>query len=176
MTEILNKDDFIIIKNEKNKYSATIAIRERKIDVMRLFQFDKLHILKELNTDIIEKLEIMHSSNEGCATILILYKHFFRELGFPQFGICLDVIRVERENLIEFVSSNNSSVKHDNSDYVILPIDTLFMKIFQENSDFYKITLDTIINVNFDISPTVEKLVLQLVSKIFTRVKQFIEN
>jgi hypothetical protein len=176
MTEILNKDDFIIIKNEKNKYSATINICEGKIDVMRLFQFDKLHILKQLNADIIEKLEITHSSNEDYATILILYKHFFRELGFSQFGICLDVIRVERENLIEFVSSNNSSIKHDNSDYVILPIDTLFMKIFQGNNGFCKITLDTVINVSFEISPAIEKLVLQLVHKIFTRVKQFIEN
>jgi hypothetical protein len=175
MTEIYNKNSLKIIRNKKNQYTAEIDIREGKIDIFRMFHYDKLHILKELNEDIIERLEVHHTGNSGCATVLVLYKHFFKELGFSQCAICVNVIRSENDNIIEFIASNNLSLNHDNVDYIILPIETLFMKIFQSN-EFAKISLDTGINVCFDISPTVEKLVLQLVSKIFTRIKQFIEN
>jgi len=175
MIEILNKDEIKITRNEKNKYVTEIDIREGKLDVRKLFQFDKLYILKELNADIIEKLEVSNSTSD-CATILVLYKHFFKELGFSKFGIFLNVVKNENENFIEFTALNNLSIVNENTDYTVLPIETMVIQILKKNDNSTKIILDTFINVSFEIPPSIEKLVLQFVHKIFTRIKQFIEN
>lgn len=175
MTEILNKDSLQIIRNEKNEYIGQIEIYERKIDIRKMFCFDKLHILKDLNSDIIEKIDITNICDDT-ATIFILYKHFFKDLGFSQYGIFIDVVREEKEkeNIVEFTASNSKMIR---SDYRILPIDTFSMKI-RKDAETNKFTVITkvILNINFEISRAIEKLILQIVYKIFTRIKQFIEN
>lgn len=180
MTEILNKDTLKIIKNEKNNYIVSIDIHEKKIDIRKLFHFDKLHIFKDLNSDLIEEISIDNVQNNS-ATVVILYKHFFKELGFSQFGICVDVVKNEKDHIIEFIASNNSVTNCSNStmkdECIILPVETLFVNICKQPwTNKFTITMNAILNINFEISPSIEKLVLQIVHKIFTRAKQFIEK
>lgn len=177
MTEILNKDTLKIIRNEKNNYIVSIDIHEKKIDIRKLFHFDKLHIFKDLNSDLIEEISIDNIRNNS-ATIFILYKHFFKELGFSQFGICVDIVRNEKDHIIEFIASSDSSNNRTMKDEcVILPVETLLINICEQPwTNKFTITMNATLNIYFEISPSIEKLVLQVVHKIFTRVKQFIEN
>ena len=173
MKEILNKNSLKIIRNDKNEYIGQIEIYEKKIDIRRLFHFDKLHILKDLNPDIIENIKITSICDES-ATIFILYKHFFKDLGFSQYGIFIDVVRVEKDNIVEFTASNSKKIQ---SDYLILPIDSFSMKICKvTDTNKFNIITKLTINVNFEISNPIEKIMAQIVQKIFTRIKQFIEN
>ena len=174
MTQIFNKTPLVIHRISKNKYTVESEMSYGKIDVRKLLEFKCVHILKDLNKDIIENICIYEIDN-NFASLFIEYKHFLKDFGFPKFCANLSMERIENDNSICFVCSNNNNTQHISSSCTILPINNLFFTFNIERSSKIKIVVNFELDVSFDIPQFVEKFVFHIIHKMFIRVKEFIE-
>lgn len=172
MEQVFNKNPLLIQRVSKNKYKVESEMSCGKIDVRKLLEFKHVHILKELNQDIIENVCIYNIYN-NFASLFIEYKHFLKDFGFPKFGANLSLERIENDKSICFVCSNNNNTQHISSSCTILPITDLFFNI--EISSKIKIDINFELDITFDIPQFVEKFVFHILHKMFMRVKEFIE-
>jgi hypothetical protein len=116
--------------------------------------------------------------NENEATIILLMKHLFEDLGLPQRFSHIRMVKTIEERKIVF---NSQSIKDHRPEG--MPDDAELMAIQQLNCTCNIITnhkIDFSVNVIFDptmnVPPFAEKLVGMILHKIFKRVKLFIEN
>jgi hypothetical protein len=173
MEQIFCKNPLTINKIGENLYSSEAILNYGKIDIFKLFEFEKMHILKDVNSDIVQHMRVYDIKDET-ATIFLEYKHFLKEFGFPKFGAHVDIRRNKNDNIIDFFAKNNTS-KYNNSDCTIFPIDDIHFRV--QVFDFNKISININVkfNTNFQIPPFAEKFALRIVHKMFVRLKEFIE-
>lgn len=174
MTEIFNKYPLKICRIDTNQYFVEAKLSYKKIDIVKLLEFNSLHILKNLNQDIIENIFITIIDN-NFASLFIEYKHFLKDFGFAQFAVDLMVERVENNDIIEFLCRNNTIAREIDKKCTILPIDNLFVRFHILTSSEIKIIIDSKINIHFDIPIFIEKFIIRIIHKMFIRLKEFIE-
>ena len=143
MAQIFNKNPLLIQRVSKNKYKVESEMSCGKIDVRKLLEFKCVHILKELNQDIIENICIYGIEN-NFASLFIEYKHFLKDFGFAKFGANLSLERIENDNSICFLCSNNNNTQHISSSCTILPINNLFFTFNIESSSKIKIVVNVL--------------------------------
>jgi len=177
MTELYSKEGFVFKKNEQNNYSLSFEMENNNIMLSKIIDFSLVKLIYDLNSDIYEKVNLkILNGNE--ATINLLMKHLFEDLGLPQRFSYLHIKKTIQENNIIFESQTIKSERPEG-----MPVDAELMAIKNMICNSKIITPHKIIftvNVLFEnyvlIHPVVEKLVGLILYKIFNRVKQFIEN
>ena len=177
MTELYSKEGFLFIKNEKNNYSLSFEIENTHIILPKIIDFNLVKLIYDLNNDIYEKVNLQ-IINENEATINLLMKHLFEDLGLPQSFSYVHLKKINRGNTITFESQTIKSERPAG-----MPVDAELMPIKNMICDFNIITpykVQFTCNIQFEhtmIVPSIaEKLVGLILYKIFNRVKQFIEN
>jgi hypothetical protein len=176
MTELYSKEGFVFIKNEKNNYSLSFEMENNDIILSKIIDFNLVKLIYDLNNDIYEKVNLK-IINENEATIILLMKHLFEDLGLPQRFSYLHVKKTCQENRITFDSKTINSERPEG-----MPINAEVVPIRKMISNCDIITPNKIrftfivLFENHSIPPVVEKLVGLILYKIFNRVKQFIEN
>jgi hypothetical protein len=163
----------VIHQVSKNKYTVEAETSYGKIDVRKLLEFKCVHILKDLNQDIIENICIYDIDN-NFASLFIEYKHFLKDFGFPKFGANLILEKIENDKSITFACSNNNT-QHVSSRCEILPINKLFFNFNIESYSKIKIVVNFEFDIKFEIPQFVEKFVFHILHKMFMRLKEFIE-
>lgn len=175
MALLFNKDSLHVIKKERNKYALETEFLNVRLDVDKFLNFEKFTILKELNNDLIDTIRV-NKIDDNTATFFILYNHFFKDLGLPKIGMHLNIEKTKTANVTEFTCSNNELFDNFKTDYLNVAFEKLKVHFqVDEESQNIKLTVDVEFNHDFEILPFVEKLVLQIIHKIFLRAKQFIE-
>jgi hypothetical protein len=177
MTELYSKEGFIFKRNEKNNYSLSFEMENNNIIMSKIIDFSLVKLIYDLNSDIYEKVNLK-ILNENEATINLLMKHLFEDLGLPQRFSYLHIKKISQENNIAFESQTIKTERPEG-----MPLDAELMSIKNMICNCKIITPHKIrftINVLFEnhmlIPPVAEKLVGLILYKIFNRVKQFIEN
>ena len=177
MIELYSKEGLVFTKNEKNNYILSFEMENNNIILSKIIDFNLVKLIYDLNSDIYEKVNLK-ILNENEATINLLMKHLFEDLGLPQRFSYLHIKKTIKENNITFESQTIKSERPEG-----MPADSELIAIKNMICDCKIITPHKIrftINVLFEnyvlIPPVVEKLVGLILYKIFNRVKQFIEN
>ena len=153
------------------------TIENSSILLHKLMGFDFINMMNKINTDIYTVIEhnIIDVDN---IHIILKFIHFFKDLGLPQQYLNLKITKAYKDNTHMFYISNFSVIKPPGISDEIEQIVIEGMSITLENINPHKMNLKSIIHLN-NASPSPEfldKLIGNLLCKVFIRLKQFIEK
>ena len=179
---LFEKDGFILTKNEKNicneqSYNIQFTLENPNINIESIINFDIIKLIYELNPDIYEKGEVI-KINEQEAIITLVMKHLFEDIGMAQNFVFLHVkMHTRHEHNHIFEAETIQTYRPENMSDQIELINIEKMIIICETVTPHKINF--IYNIYFEedvtITPFFEKIIWLLATKVFKRVKQFIE-
>ena len=175
---ITEKDGMKFARLEKNQYHLQFSIQNNFIRLPDILNFDLVKLIYDLNGDIYEKV-ILEKLNDDEATITLLMKHFFVDMGLPQRYAFIHVGKeILENNNIQFITvpilSEKPEIIPTEAERIPLKSTKLLCEILNE----HKVNLHCFIlfNEHSKIPPFMEKFIGLIFNKIFNRVKQFIEN
>ena len=116
--EIDNKDEpyerkicegktYLLVRIATNKYRMTTTIENKKIYMKNLLNFNLINLVYQTNLDKFDKINL-NIINEEDANVFLLMKHLFKEMGLKQRYFCFDIKKVELENGITFILTQNA--------------------------------------------------------------------
>jgi hypothetical protein len=176
---IFNKHDCKMTRLKTNSYQFQYEISNERILLEKIFNLEFIKLVYEINKqDIFDDFNLdIH--DETCATVYILFKHFFGDFGFAQKFAHLDITIEKTENRILFTSETN----YTNPSNITLIPTTELLPISNATAvcnfvNPHKVSIVTTLNFNYniDLPEFVEKLATTIISKVFLRTKQFIEK
>ena len=175
-TILFNKNNLIITRKDYNHYSFEFIIENNNIDLPKIIDFNIVKLIHSLNIDIHEKvnLEIKDDNN---ATITIIIKNFFEDVGLPQYFIHVDVTKNIEDDFILFEAQTNNTRPEDIPQYITqMSIQKLTTKCSIITNHKISFCSNIIFHNKFKAAIFVEKMASLILNKIIKRVKQFIEN
>lgn len=176
--KIIEKPGFTMERIDKNKYFANFSIENKKIYLKKIIDFNLMQILYEINKDIFDdfKIKLIDDKNVEC---YFLIKHFFSDFGLPQKYIHLDVEKIEDldNNTILFVCKNSITNALDIPKIgEPMKYEFMLLKCKIINDHYIIINNQIILSNDIEIPAFAEKMVGIITSKMFFKIKQFIEN
>ena len=176
-TVLYEKDSMKFTKIHDKKYTLDFSMENKNILLANVVNFDLIKLIYELNGDIYESVEIEKISDDEASVVLVM-KHLFEDLGLPQRYSYLHMKKIINNNEIIFKSQSIYSERPEN-----IPKDSELMAL-KESIGTCKIISPHKITFSFavvfedyvKIPQFAEKMIGLILNKIFKRVKQFIEN
>jgi predicted metal-dependent hydrolase len=176
-TILYEKDGMKFSKIHDKKYTLDFSMENKNILLANVVNFDLIKLIYELNGDIYESVNIEKISDNE-ATVVLVMKHLFEDLGLPQRYSYLHMTKIVNNNEIIFRSQSIYSERPKN-----IPKDSELMAM-KENIGTCKIISPHKISFSFavvfedyvKIPQFAEKMIGIILNKIFKRVKQIIEN
>jgi len=174
---IYNKDNIIIKKSKINTYHLLFSLQNPNMYLGKIVNFKLLDALYALNGDIFDDYKLnIHNENE--ATVYFLFKHFLRDLGLPQKYTYINLGLEKNNNFIQFKAETiqNTIPEKLPENVELLVINNINIDCVLENQ--HKLSFQSMITIHSKIALAdfLEKFALKIFSRIFLRIKQFIEN
>ena len=174
---LYEKDGMKFTKLENKKYCLDFSMENKNINMANIVDFSLIKLVYDLNGDIYESVDLQKLS-ENQATVTLLMKHLFEDLGLPQSYSYLHMTKTMDNNQIIFRSQTIHSEIPPG-----IPNDAKLMAM-KENIGICDIVNPHKVNFSFtvifedyvEIPIFSEKMMGLILNKIFKRVKQFIEN
>ena len=177
MEILYSKEGFTFTKVKPLHYSLSFHMQNNYMILSRIIDFHLIKLIYDLNNDIYENVNL-HIINEEEATVNLLMKHLFADLGLPQRYSYLHMRKITNESSIQFISQTIKSEIPEGMplDAELMPIQTMVCncKILSPHKMLF--TVDVQFEDTITIPAVAEKIVGLILHKIFNRVKQFIEN
>ena len=176
---LVEKDGMKFIKFDKNKFNLIFSIENKKINLSEIVNFELIKLIYELNPDIYEKVILnKNKNNEEEATITLLMKHFFNDLGFPQKYSHMNLKKSTSDRGTHFEGASIFSEKPVciSENVELLPIEKLNIDCINVTPNKINFNCVIIFHNSLIIPSFIEKIIGIIVNKIFVRVKIFIEN
>ena len=98
---LYEKNDTKIIKLDNGNYNLFFSIENNKMYLDSVINFDLIKLIYDLNKDICEKVSL-EKHDENSATILVLIKNLFEDLGLSQKYSCLQITKSIQNSQIIF--------------------------------------------------------------------------
>lgn len=176
-TMILDKDGLLITKWSENKFKLRFHLENNSIYIEKIIDFPLIKLLYDLNPDVYEQTNIERISDNQ-AKVTLLLKHFFEDLGMPQRYSYIHMTKHVERNNITFVTKSITTEKPPNMpvDSELMPIQDLVASFDMVTPHRAAVTFDILFDKRFKSPVFAEKIIAQILFKVFTRVKQFIEN
>jgi hypothetical protein len=174
---LINKDGFLFSLVEKNHYKLSFSMENKNIMLSKIIDFSLIKLMYDLNSDVYEKIKIT-KLNESEIIAELLMKHFFEDLGLPQRFSFIHMRKIVEENRIIFhsqsIKSHRPEGMPDDSELMALQdLECVCNIITPHRINF---NVDVFFDSNMNVPNFAEKMIGMILLKIFTRVKQFIEN
>ena len=174
---LYDKHGFAFLKHADRQYSLSFCMENKRIDLAKIVDFPLVKLIYDLNNDIYDKVRLdIHSDSN--ATLNLLMKPLFEELGMPQRFSYVNLVKTVGEKDITFVAQ---TIKHKRppdmpAEAELMPMDqmTCICDITTPNAIHFTVHIQ--FAPTLTIPPMVEKMVGLILYKIFNKVKQFIEN
>ena len=174
---LYSKEGFTFAKIKKNNYSLNFRIENKTMILSNVIDFNLVKLIYDLNGDIYEKVSLTKIDDNN-AVMSLLMKHLFEDIGLPQRYSHIHMTKQVEESKITFHSQSIYSEKPEG-----MPENAEQMSLKNMICDCNMITPHKIwfsCNIMFEdnmiIPQFAEKMVGLILFKIFSRVKQFIEN
>jgi hypothetical protein len=176
-TLILNKNGLKITKCTTNNYKLRFHLENNNVYIEKIIDFSLIKLVYDLNPDVYEETKIEHISDSQ-AKVTLLLKHFFEDLGMPQRYSYVHMTKHVERNNITFITKSITTEKPSNmpSDSELMPIQDLVASFDIITPHVCDVTFDIFFDKRFKLPVFAEKIIAQILFKVFTRVKQFIEN
>ena len=176
--KITEGKSYLLVRLATNKYRMTAIIENKRIYMNNLLNFNLINLTYQTNLDQFEKFNL-NIINDDEANVFLLMKHVFKEMGLKQRYICFDIKKVEIENGISFILTQNDEYGQQ-MNYCTnahsMPIKHMLCNFEVVSPHKLKMTE----YINFDPEngmPTILEPVFGLILKtMFKRTKHFIEG
>ena len=171
------KNGFEFIKCAQHQYSLSFCMENQHIMLAKVIDFNLVKLMYDLNSDIYEKVQLdIHNEHE--ATLNLLMKPLFEDIGMPQRFSYLHITKQVREKSITFESH---TIKHKRpfgmpAESELMPIQRMTCDCAIASPHIIHFTCNIAFEPTLNIPSFVEKIVGIILYKIFNKVKQFIEN
>ena len=167
----------LLVRISTNKYRMTAFIENKKIYMKNLLNFNLINLLYQTNLDQFEKLNLDITNDEE-ANVFILMKHIFKEMGIKQRYFCFDIKKVEIDNGIYFILTQNEEhgqTLNECSNAHLMPIKHMLYNF--ELVSLHKIKMTQYIDFDPDVGmPFFLEPIFGVISKtMLKQMKQFIE-
>jgi hypothetical protein len=176
-TVLFDKNGIEFSKVTLNHYNATFSIENETLNLPSIITFDFIKSIYDLSPDIFEHVNLVKiNDNEAIVTMLI--KHLFQEIGMPQKFIHVHMIKVQSAGTISFIAT---TVQSERPEHIPSGAELMIFNKMVTVCDIItrhkiKLATDIVLDDGRTIQPYIEKFMGTILSKIFKRVKQFIEN
>ncbi len=175
---IVKNNDIIMQKINKNHYKIEYSIENNATYLKKLLDFNIIKLVYDINKEFFEevKLEII---DENSAKIFILMKHLFQDFGMPQRYSCLYLNRaIINDSTIVFTGTPDITSINNNTRNMTEPLPIENIKVFCTAETEHKINFkqEILYDNEFNIPKFMEKMAGIIITKMFLRAKQFIEN
>jgi hypothetical protein len=179
---LLDKEGLKFTKIKENNYKIDFMIENNHIILEKVIDFHLIKLVYDLNKDIYENVQLVQL-NEHEVIVTAIMKHLFEDIGLPQKCSHIHMTKKTELNKIIFHSKTiynnipeNVSKEIQLKNLELSEIDNMetICQILTPHQIHF--TFQILLNKNTIIPPFVEKMITTIVTKIFKRVKQFIEN
>ena len=175
-----NEIEFKRIKT--HNYKVSFELNNNNIILPKILNMDLLELVYMLNKDIYDYSNLV-KVNDGEAILINVMKPFFKDLGLPQRFSHLKIEKsVMNEDNIQFKSTTLCDEKTRDENIPInaqlLPIELMITDCKIQNIHSILFTQTIIFDEKLMpvMPPYLEKMIGSVTCKVFTRMKQFIEN
>ena len=178
LVELFNKENCSFKRYGFNKYLLEYDIENKNIYMEKIIDFSLIQLIYNLNPDIYEHIEF-NKINENEAVAVLLMKHFFEDIGFPQRYSFMNIKKIIEKNRILFKAQTIIQSKKPEkipNEAEVLYIDDLTCICYLITPHKVKISFDINFNSGFHIPLFAEKIIGVIIHKIFKRLKLFIEK
>jgi hypothetical protein len=174
---LYTKEGFNFVKNAKNNYSLKFNMENSQIMIANIIDFSLVKLIYDLNSDIYEKVQIT-KLNDNQVKMTMLVKHLFEEIGLPQRYSHIIMTKLVEDNKITFTSQSIYSERPEGmpSESEQMPIKNMICECNILTPHKISFHCNVIFEDKMIVPPFAEKMVGLILYKIFSRVKQFIEN
>jgi hypothetical protein len=178
---LINKNNIQIVKQE-NEYLVHFHLENNQLLLNKIINLSFIKIITSLNADFIDDVVFLDST-ENTATVFISLKHFYCDLGFPQFysHIKINLSKEENEDLFFSVETIEDSPppeilpKHENIE--LLNISNAQIRCHFETPHNCQIEQKIVVNKEKYVIPEfIERSLTVILYKMFMNVKEFIES
>ena len=187
---LFEKNTIRISKTQNEEYHMQCEIENKNLILEKIIDFDMMRLVYDLNADIYEKTEL-HKISDTEADIIFIMKDLFPDLGIPQRFAYLKVKKtVEKDPFTKKTSKiifQSQIILDDNGEFkrpeqvskniYPLPIESMDIECIFFNE--HKMSFFNKIKINqkkMKIPAFLEKMTSTIIYKVFSRLKQFIEN
>jgi hypothetical protein len=179
MSEIKNvlykKNGIQLIKQNQNNYTIEFQMENNQLSLLQIINFNLIKALIEINCDIYENFAL-NVTDDNTAELVLLLKHFYEDIGFPQFMACLSIRRIVADNNITCLITTTENIIDRIEQVEILKIKKAELFFVEIEKHKISCTINVEIENTQIITSTAEKFIGLFLHRIFLRVKQFIEN
>jgi hypothetical protein len=175
--KITEGKSYMLVRLATNKYRMTSIIENNNIYMNNILDFNLINLTYQTNLEQFEKFNL-NIINDDEANVFLLMKHVFKEMGLKQRYICFDIKKVEIENGISFILTQNDEYGQQMNDCTnahSMPIKHMLCNFEVVSPHKLKMTE----YINFDPEngmPTILEPVFALILKtMFKRTRKFIE-
>jgi len=175
---LIEKDGMKFTKVDKNKFNLSFSIENKNIHLASIINFDFIKLIYELNPDIYEKVILQKTEEEDNASIILIMKHFFNDLGFPQKYSYINLKKSNQNENIYFDGRSNFSEKPAEipNEVELLPVENLNIECIYVSPHKFNFNFIILFHNSLVIPSFIEKVIAMIVNKLFNRVKQFVES
>lgn len=175
---LFEKNGLIFRKNYKHNYEIVLDLENKNICLDKILDFGFMKLIYDLNPDIyltsnIEKL------SEDEAEVSVLLKHFFEDIGMQQTYSFINIKKKVEDDCIKFLSTVIEDRRPEGipDNVVLSQIKNMICVCKIITPHHIKITFNIFLREDRLVLPLfVQKIIGQILNKIFIRIKQFIEN
>ena len=174
---LLNKHGLVCCKEGAHEYSITYIIKNNNIVLSSILNFDLIELIYRLNPDIYEDVHL-DKLNDNEATVVVIFKHLFEDLGLPQTYSYLHIVKTTENDKLIFTTQSICSERPSR-----VPINAMRAPLHKVSTECTIIHPHEVhfkqyifLNPKFNLPPFLEKIIVTIISKLFRRIKQFIEK
>jgi hypothetical protein len=163
-------------KTSKNTYNLSFLLENNNFVLSSIIDFELIHLIYTLNTDIYEKVAIQKISDTESNIILVMKKFMFDLIS--QRYAYLHTTKHRQNNNIIFTSKTITTDKpcDMNDKLELLTIESIINKFEILSPHKLHFECDIKFNDETHIPALFDKILGIIINKIFNRVKTFIEN
>jgi len=174
---IIRNSGLEFIRKSRNNFELAYTLENNNLNLVDIINFDFIKLVYDLNKDMYEYTNITKIS-ETNAKLTCVMKPFFEDLGVLQKYSYMEIHKYVEYNKITFVSTPITTEKPDkipkNAEHVKIKQITSVCSI--ETPHKINVHNNIIIHESHKIPPFLEKFLGNMLCKIFSRIKLFIDK
>lgn len=176
---IIQREGLVFSRVYSHHYCLEFDLKNTSMYLAKIIDFPLIKLIFDLNQDVYETVDMTRTGDDS-ASMILLMKHMFKDVGLPQRYSHTKVERVRNtEGTIEFTSETLFDVPKPAwlpAQAELLPIQKLIATFQMRDPHHAQCTINVQFAEKLPITGFMEKMAGLVLTKIFKRMKQFIEN